>query len=234
MSIPFFYESEINSNHSSFTMSEESSKHVFQVLRMKPFESIHITNGKGLLCTGIIQNADKKSTTVKIESFEQQNLNNRKVSIAVSLLKNSNRFEWMIEKITELGVSEIIPLVCKRTEREFFRVERMKSIVVSAMLQSQQTWLPILCNPTPFLSFLEEKKSTQKLIAHCEPNQKKSIADINFDQDITILIGPEGDFTSEEITAALQKQYIPIMLGNTRLRTETAAVTAAALVCIAG
>lgn len=232
MNIPLFYEPEINTNNSTFLLSEESSKHIIQVLRMKELDAIHLTNGQGVLCTGTIQMANKKKTSIKIKDWIQSEIKKRKIIVAVSLLKNSSRFEWMLEKLTELGVSEIVPLISKRTERKFFREERFQSIIVSAMLQSQQTWLTKLHKPTSFKDFLSKNKTQQKLIAHCEPIKKTSLQEIKFKNEVSILIGPEGDFTNEEIAEALQLNYTPVMLGNTRLRTETAAVVAASVLCI--
>lgn len=232
MNIPLFYEPKINKSNSTFLLSEESSKHIVQVLRMKELDTIHLTNGQGVLCTAAIQMADKKKTSIKIENWLQTDNSKRKIIVAVSLLKNSSRFEWMLEKLTELGVSEIVPIISKRTERNFFREDRLQSIVVSAMLQSQQTWLTKLHNPTNYKAFLANNTSSQKLIAHCEANKKTSLQEIDFKNEVSILIGPEGDFTNEEITEALQQNYLSVMLGNTRLRTETAAVAAASVLCI--
>ncbi|MDE3145340.1 MAG: RNA methyltransferase, partial [Bacteroidota bacterium] len=144
-------------------------------------------------------------------------------------VKNASRFEWFLEKATEMGVCEIIPLLCHRTERQHFRFDRMNNILIAAMLQSQQTWLPALQTPTSFQTVVDQSQYTQKLIAHCEEDQKKDMKDVQLMNDVQILIGPEGDFTSDEILSAIQKNYKPVSLGNTRLRTETAGVMASAL-----
>src|SRR5262249_32318800 len=140
--------------------------------------------------------------------------------------------EWFLEKATEIGVSEIIPLICERTEKEKFRFERMKSICISAMLQSQQCWLPILQEPIEFNDLLNKNfDDYQKLIAHCNEGNKRSISQFPNSQfqNSIICIGPEGDFTITEINLALQNGFIPISLGETRLRSETAGVVAATL-----
>jgi 16S rRNA (uracil1498-N3)-methyltransferase len=158
----------------------------------------------------------------------------RKTSIAISLLKNANRFEWFLEKATELGITEIIPLICDRTEKQHFRFDRMQNILTSAMLQSQQAWLPLLHQPVGFGQLLKQEDvidNTQKFIAHCIPGSKKSLAELvnpSLPSQI-ILIGPEGDFTSEEIAFATEHYFIPVSLGDTRLRSETAGMVAAVL-----
>ncbi len=228
MQLPFFFQENISNNPSNI-LSEETSRHCVQVLRMKAGNSLQLTDGKGNLFTALITHADKKNCEVKIEEsiFEQQQL--RKISIGISLLKNQNRFEWFFEKATEIGVYEIIPLLCKRTERLHFREERMKNILIAAMIQSRQCWLPILQNMVVFENLISSSAHTQKFIAHCMQTKKQTLKEFNLSNDIQILIGPEGDFSEDEILLSYKKNYIPVSLGNTRLRTETAALTAATL-----
>ena len=213
-------------------LDDETSKHIVQVLRMKKGESLKLTDGKGNLLTAEISNDHKKHCGVKITDSRFTPHDSRKITIAISLLKNSNRFEWFLEKATEIGVSEIIPLICTRTEKEKFRQDRMQNILMSAMLQSQQYWLPLLHQPTLFDEVLQTPVD-QKFIAHCEESNKQSLS---FHQRSStsklILIGPEGDFTPEEIEAAYKNNFIPVSLGNTRLRTETAAIVAATVLCV--
>ncbi|MBY0476608.1 MAG: 16S rRNA (uracil(1498)-N(3))-methyltransferase [Chitinophagaceae bacterium] len=250
MALPFFYIDSYESTSATLTLNEETSKHVVQVLRMKEGEQLNLTDGKGNLLTAVITSAHKKNCVVQIQAVSHQPQAERKVSIAISLVKNSSRFEWFLEKATEIGVAEIIPLICSRTERQHFRYDRMKGIVVSAMLQSQQTWLPVLHEPVKFEEYIRQTSSAEengvlfrptgtsdgslKLIAHCEETQKNSITNVQIDQfeHSILLIGPEGDFTSTEIAAAITAGYQPVMLGETRLRTETAGVVGAALLCI--
>jgi 16S rRNA (uracil1498-N3)-methyltransferase len=154
--------------------------------------------------------------------------------IAISLIKNRDRFEWFLEKATEIGVTAIIPLICERTEKEKFRFDRMQGICISAMLQSQQVWLPVLHEPIPFKQVIEEAKQEQKFIAHCMPGEKGNLAGL-VNKELSsriILIGPEGDFTREEADLAIQYQFSPVALGETRLRSETAGVVAATILCI--
>jgi 16S rRNA (uracil1498-N3)-methyltransferase len=229
MSLPFFYEPEIPTTSSHFTLSEETSKHCIQVLRMKTGEKLQLTNGKGILYTASIVSEDKKKTVVFIEESKTISAPSKKISIAISLLKTAARFEWFLEKATEIGVSEIQPLISARTEHTRFRHDRMNAILIAAMLQSQQVWLPVLQEPVAFKKFITQSTYTQKLIAHCEEEKKQFIKGLPASADTQILIGPEGDFTPEEIELALGNQFLPVTLGDTRLRAETAGVVAATL-----
>lgn len=229
MAIPRFFEENLPDTH-QFSLSEDSSKHSVQVLRMKEKDQLLITNGKGRIVYAEIIVADKKRTQVQIIHEEYIPLPAGKVTIAISLIKNASRFEWFIEKATEIGVFAIIPLICKRTEKTHFRFERIQSILISAMLQSNQAWLPELSSPIKYDDVVKENYN-QKFIAHCLEDEKKSLPDsiVNKDGSRIILIGPEGDFTEDEIQIAIQQQYIPVTLGGNRLRTETAGLVAAVL-----
>jgi 16S rRNA (uracil1498-N3)-methyltransferase len=200
------------------------------VLRMKEGEKIQLTDGVGNLFVAEITDNNKKKCSAEVLSTTFHPQSSRTITIAISLLKNAHRFEWFLEKATEIGISEIVPLVCERTEKQHFREDRMKGILVSAMLQSQQTWLPQLHPPVKLSSFIKQQVSGQKYIAHCEEDARKELA-ADFDplQSQLILIGPEGDFTKAEIEEALQHNFSAISLGKTRLRTETAGVVAATL-----
>jgi 16S rRNA (uracil1498-N3)-methyltransferase len=145
------------------------------------------------------------------------------------LIKNTNRFEWFLEKATEIGVSEIIPIICERTEKQNFRHDRMKNILISAMLQSQQAWLPILHEPIKFLEVVKNSSQQNKYIAHCSEEEKKELSNETSRKSSIILIGPEGDFTKNEIELAIENKFVPVTLGDTRLRTETAGMVAAVL-----
>jgi 16S rRNA (uracil1498-N3)-methyltransferase len=229
MAAPFFYEENLSSSD-VFILSEETSRHVVQVLRMKEGEQIILTNGKGQTQTAEIVSADKKKTQVKITLNEFTERPFPHTTIAISLIKNTNRFEWFIEKATEIGVSAIIPLLCSRSEKTHFKHGRIKSILISAMLQSQQSWLPEIPEPVKFIDFISGENESQKFIAHCLEENKRELKDVVVQSaSKTILIGPEGDFTPQEIESALQKNFIPVSLGKTRLRTETAGIVAAVL-----
>jgi 16S rRNA (uracil1498-N3)-methyltransferase len=128
-----------------------------------------------------------------------------------------------------MGVTKIVPLICERSERSNLKGERMQGVVVAALIQSKQTWLPVLSEPITVAQFIDKHPSDQKLIAHCEEGNKTALIDAHNSKDCSILIGPEGDFTPSEIEAALAAKYLPVSLGETRLRTETAGMVAAAL-----
>ena len=229
MSVPYFYEPLIATGMTQFTLSEASSKHCVQVLRMDVDEQVDITNGHGGLFHATIQVAHKKNTVVTITESIQTDPPKQKMQLGISLLKNAVRLEWLFEKATEIGVTSITPLLCERTVHERFKTDRMQQIIQSAMIQSQQTWLPILNEPTRFQQCIAEQTAAQKLIAHCEPLNKTLIKSIEPTVDLLLLIGPEGDFSPKEIEAAIVKDFTPIDLGPTRLRTETAGIFALSL-----
>jgi 16S rRNA (uracil1498-N3)-methyltransferase len=237
MALPFFYTKEINSLQTRFVLNEETSKHIVQVLRMQNGEQINLTDGIGNIYLSTISDNNKRSCVVEINSIINTPKPVTNIIIAISLLKNAARFEWFLEKATEIGVTEIMPLLCERTERTHFRYERMNSILISAMLQSQQTWLPVLHHLVKLDDLVISRfDNGLKFIAHCEEEKKQSIINyqITKSSNKLILIGPEGDFSKCEIELALQNYFIPVTLGNTRLRSETAGVVAATLLCNAG
>lgn len=231
MELPIFF-IETFSSHDILTLNEDTSKHIVQVLRMKPSERLHLSDGAGNLLTAEILDDHKKKCTVKIIERKAIQKKQKEVSVAFSLLKNTSRFEWFLEKATEIGVTEIIPLLCERTEKQHFRLDRMKQILISAMMQSKQAWLPVLHEPTAFSKVITSSVYQNKLIAHCEDESKQSIKDFSGSDSIQILIGPEGDFSQSEIYFALQNNYTPVTLGYTRLRSETAGVVATTLLCV--
>jgi 16S rRNA (uracil1498-N3)-methyltransferase len=193
---------------------------------MKEGDRIDITNGIGQLFEATILHADKKRTSVQIDSTKTIAPALQKITLGISLLKNATRLEWLLEKATEMGVHTIVPLICDHTIHARFKTERMQNILQSAMIQSQQVWLPILAEPTPFDQFLANFNASQKLIAHCEPKEKTNIKQLAVKDDCILLIGPEGDFSTKEIELALSQNYEAIHLGPTRLRTETAGLFA--------
>jgi 16S rRNA (uracil1498-N3)-methyltransferase len=232
MQLPLFYIAQYNAAQDNITLDEENSRHVVQVLRMEKGQKLHLTDGKGHLLTASIIDDHKKKCIVRIESASQQSSTERRVSIGISLLKNNSRFEWFLEKATEIGVTEIIPLICARTEKQKFRSDRMQSITISAMLQSRQCWLPVLHEPIDYtLLFRQEEviQASNKFIAHCLDNRQSLAGSRTASGSAIILIGPEGDFTKEEVEFAIANHFIPVELGENRLRTETAGVVAAAL-----
>ncbi|NCI48842.1 16S rRNA (uracil(1498)-N(3))-methyltransferase [Sediminibacterium roseum] len=230
MALPFFYENTVSAASTHFTLSEETSKHCTQVLRMRTGAALQLTDGRGNLFKASIISEDKRKTVVLIEEQTSLPAPAKKTNIAIALLKNNSRFEWFLEKATEIGVTEIQPLLTDHTEHTRFRHDRMNGILIAAMLQSQQAWLPVLHEPIAFNVCVKNATHQQKLIAHCEDEQKNFIRDLPASNDVQVLIGPEGDFSHEEIRLALDAGFIPVSLGNTRLRAETAGVVAATLV----
>ncbi|HMO31794.1 MAG TPA: RsmE family RNA methyltransferase [Lacibacter sp.] len=235
MQLPYFFLEEAGAAATQLELPDETARHVVQVLRMQPGQALHLTNGSGLLLTAAVVEAHKKKAVVRVVERQEVLPPARRITIAISLLKNTNRFEWFLEKATELGVAGIVPLLCERTERQQFRPDRMKGILVSALQQSRQCWLPVLHPPVKLSHFLEQPApGGLNLIAHCAEDEKQSLAALDMHEyaDCRILIGPEGDFSAAEIAQARAAGYSPVTLGETRLRTETAGVAAAVLLCL--
>lgn len=231
MNYPYFFVPVELREHTSISLDEATSKHIGQVLRMKEGDKITLTDGAGVKAQSCIKHVHKKECIVDVLETIVEPPPQFTITIAISLLKNTTRFEWFLEKATELGVAEIVPLLCNRTEKERVRMDRLQSICVSAMLQSQQCRLPILHEPKSFSQYTCADQNGSLFIAHCMPTNKQSLVETltTAQPQRTLLIGPEGDFTQDEILAALKKNYIPVSLGNTRLRTETAGVIGATL-----
>ncbi|RXR17313.1 16S rRNA (uracil(1498)-N(3))-methyltransferase [Flavobacterium amnicola] len=222
-----FYNPDINTSVTEFSFDKEESKHIVKVLRKKELDTLHVTNGLGFLFTTEIIFASEKKCTVKIIHSEFHQPNDFYLHLAVAPTKMNDRFEWFLEKATEIGVQEITPIICDHSERKIIKTERFAKIIESAMKQSLQFHLPKLNEPIPFSTFINQKNEGDLFIAHCEETEKKLLKDsIAKNQKYTVLIGPEGDFSEKEIKLALENKYIPVSLGNTRLRTETAAVVA--------
>jgi 16S rRNA (uracil1498-N3)-methyltransferase len=231
MDTPTFYAADLSEHNEHLFLDETNSRHAVQVLRMQGGETLQLTNGKGWLATAELTNAHKTKAEIHITGKDFFPPQRPLITLAVSLLKNVARLEWLLEKATEIGVFEIIPLLCQRTEKQAFRHDRMSNIVVSAMLQSQQTWLPHLHQPTPFEEVIAQAIQPQKLLAHCMSSAEKSpiSAYEASGENKLLLIGPEGDFTPEEVKLAVEQNCLQVSLGNTRLRTETAAMVGVAL-----
>jgi 16S rRNA (uracil1498-N3)-methyltransferase len=235
MALPFFYKEYITPSSKEIILDEPTSKHIVQVLRMQNGEQLQLTNGKGIVFTTEIIDNNRKKCRLTILKTSNIQLPTSNITIAISPIKNTTRFEWFLEKATEIGINEIIPLICERTEKTSFKVERMNNILISAMLQSQQCWLPHLHEPIRFDDLVIWRfENCEKYIAHCEneENKKSLHRQITKSPNQFICIGPEGDFTKAEIELALTNNFIPVSLGKTRLRTETAGIVAATLLCV--
>lgn len=223
-----FYNKNISVETQQIIFDKEESRHIVRVLRKKENDILYITNGNNILFTAqIIIANDKKCTAKIIDSETKENLRDYYLHVAIAPTKNNDRFEWFLEKATEIGIDEITPIICKNSERKIVKKERLFKIVLSAMKQSLQYKLPKLNDPIKLTDFLNKDNKNELFIAHCEDEKEKKILKniVSKNAGYTILIGPEGDFSSSEITTALSKGYQPISLGKTRLRTETAGLT---------
>ena len=222
-----FYNPAINETQTFFVFDKEESKYIIKVLRKKESDILHVTNGLGFLFTTEITIASDNKCTVKIVSFEKKEATKFHLHLAVAPTKMNERYEWFLEKATEIGIQEITPIICEHSERKVIKIDRFQKILESAMKQSLHYYLPKLNEPIAFKDFVSNQKSGQLFIAHCEETAKKSLKnELNSNEDITILIGPEGDFSVKEIQQAIAANFIPVSLGATRLRTETAAIVA--------
>lgn len=225
--LPLFYFPSLQQVSGSFLLDEETRRHAVTVLRMQPQEAIMLTDGLGKSAVATIEKADKKSLLVGIEKLESHPAPERQIILGVPLLKNTTRFEWMLEKITEIGVTEIFPVLSERTERQHFRQERLQQIVVSASLQSGRFHFPVMHAPIKFVALFDLQLPAARFIAHCMEGEKQKLSGQYADS--IVLIGPEGDFTQPEIDLAAHNKFLPVSLGDTRLRSETAAVVAATM-----
>jgi 16S rRNA (uracil1498-N3)-methyltransferase len=222
-----FYNPNINETTENFSFDKEESKHIIKVLRKKDSDILFVTNGLGYLFKTEITLASDNKCTVKIISFEKSATPKFHLHLVVAPTKMNDRFEWFLEKATEIGIHEITPIICDRSERKVINTDRFDKILLTAMKQSNVLFLPKLNNAISFKDFLKQKQEGLNFIAHCEETDKKTLKTaLKPNENVTILIGPEGDFTEKEIELALDSNYIPVSLGNTRLRTETAAIVA--------
>lgn len=222
-----FYNLDISEKSNTFSFPKDESRHIVKVLRKKTGDTLHITNGKGYLFTAEITIADQKNCVVNIINSEFKKPTDYKLHLAVAPTKMNDRYEWFLEKATEIGITSITPIYCDHSERKKIKTDRFEKILQSAMKQSLHLYLPILNEPISFKDYINQDFSGDLFIAHCEETDKKSLKnEIKPNTETTILIGPEGDFSVKEIEMAIQNKFIPVTLGETRLRTETAAIIA--------
>lgn len=212
------------------TLSEEESAHCVRVLRYTAGDEILITDGRGTTYTARITNPHPKHCDFEIIASEKQEKHHAfHLHIAIAPTKNIERMEWAIEKCVEIGVDEMTPLLCRFSERKQLRTDRLEKIILSAAKQSLTPYLPVLHELTPYDTFVREqaKLNQQNFIAHCYKDEKRFLKDeMELSRDVLVLIGPEGDFSEKEVADALALGFVPVSLGNSRLRTETAAVVA--------
>lgn len=228
-----FYSPDIYSDTETYRFDKEESKHIVRVLRKKEGDSISITNGKGYLFSCEIVLASEKKCEVKIVKSKLFEPNDYYLHLAVAPTKLNDRYEWFLEKATEIGVHEITPIICEHSERKEVKIERFQKIILAAMKQSLHYYLPKLNEPISFSAYINKTHQGQQFIAHCEETDKKELAHQAVSkQPVTVLIGPEGDFSEREIKTAVSAGFMPVSLGKTRLRTETAAVYTAVVVSV--
>ena len=208
-------------------LSSEESKHATKVLRKKEGDILNFTDGKGGFYKAEITVADTRKCRLQIISSEQKpKQHSYHLHIAIAPTKNMDRYEWFLEKATEIGVDEITPIICDHSERKVLKTERCNRILLSAMKQSLKFHLPKLNEAIPLKDFLKQDFEGNKYIAHCEDGEKTELRKEEKANKTTILIGPEGDFSPAEIQIALQNQFKAVSLGKSRLRTETAGIVA--------
>lgn len=227
-----FFDSEIN--QPIHEINEKESVHIKNVLRLKKGDQIFLTDGKGNLYTAVIIEINGKRVVVEIINVEQEYGKRKyKLKIAIAPTKNIDRFEWFVEKATEIGIDEIIPIICKNSERKIIKTERLSKIAIAAIKQSQKAYLPKINEQINYNKFIKSlPKDGFKFIAHCYSDIDRKLFGqlVKEHTDILVLIGPEGDFSKDEILLAEQNGFTSISLGNNRLRTETAGIVVASMI----
>lgn len=221
-----FYTPDISAD--VYQLNEDESKHCAKVLRLKINDEVNLVDGKGGLYLAKIIDDNPKKTVLSILNHQTQyTKRNHYLHIAVAPTKNIERFEWFLEKATEIGIDEITPIICEHSERREIKTERSNKIITAAVKQSLKAYHPQLNPAISFTNFVKTTLADSKYIAHCQQGNNHSLESqfIKY-QKYLILIGPEGDFSPSEIITALQNGYCAINLGNSRLRTETAALAA--------
>ncbi len=223
-----FYTPDVDASHPMYFLSEDESKHCARVLRLQQGDSVQLIDGRGGLYNAILHEAHPKRTILKITGVQTEfGKRNHYLHIAIAPTKNIERLEWFLEKATEIGIDEITLIICQRSERKEVKTDRSAKIITSAIKQSLKAYHPILNPPVTFSKFIQQQSDAQKFIAHCIDDSKTDLAtEATKNGSYVIIIGPEGDFTPAEVEAALQNEYKAITLGESRLRTETAALYA--------
>lgn len=221
-----FYTPDISSD--TYILNEEESKHCIKVLRLQTGNSLYLIDGKGGFYEALIEDPHPKRTRLKILNVQNGfGKRNHYLHIAIAPTKNIERMEWFLEKATEIGIDEITPLICDRSERKDLKIERLNKVITSAVKQSIKAYHPKLNEPQRFRDFIRNDVDCQKFIAHCIDSEKTTLKDqLKLNSDYLVVIGPEGDFTPSEVDSAIEKGFLPISLGRSRLRTETAALEA--------
>ena len=215
------------------TLPPDESKHCVRVLRLGMGDEVYVASGDGTMCRAIIAVPDTSACEVEIvERMENYGVGGCNLHIAVAPTKNVSRLEWFVEKAVEMGVSRITPLVCERSERVSLKADRLRRIALSAMKQSLQAYCPVIDEPTAMSKLLGTlPDGQQRFICHCDGDDRKSLGQLYArGSDAIVLVGPEGDFSPQEVAAAKEMGFLPVTLGGHRLRTETAALYATAAI----
>lgn len=223
-----FYSPSIHKEQTTFTFDKDESKHIIRVLRKKEGDILFVTNGNGTLFETKITLASDRSCLTEIVQYTDKEQTPFRLHLAVAPTKMNERYEWFLEKATEIGIHEITPIICDHSERKVIKTERFEKIIQTAMKQSLQMYLPQLNAPIRLKDFLKQEHQGTLYIAHCEDDKDKVLVKncIQPQENYLLLVGPEGDFSPSEIKIALEKGFKPVSLGHTRLRTETAALVA--------
>lgn len=229
-----FFNPTLTETSTQIIFDKIESRHIVRVLRKKERDILQITNGKGVLFSAVISIAnDKKCIALITAVVKKPKPWKYHIHVAIAPTKNNDRFEWFLEKATEIGIDEITPLLCQNSERKVVKLERFEKIIQAAMKQSLKFSLPKLNKPMHFSDFIEQEVTGQKFIAHCGDSEKETLNNILLpNEKSTFLIGPEGDFSLEEINKSSKKHWTPISLGDSRLRTETAGLVAVQSIAI--
>jgi len=206
-------------------LPKEESKHAIRVLRLQTGDLMAISNGAGSIYTAKVVSPNPKKCEIEIFKTEKSEDKSFKIHMAIAPTKLNDRFEWMLEKMTEIGVDEITPIICHHSERKVLKLERMNRIIISAVKQSWKAHKPILNEPVKYSDFIKNNSFEQQFIAHCnggcgQDTHLQKLASPH--KNICVLVGPEGDFSEAEVALATQNNWIKIGLGSARLRTETA------------
>ncbi len=230
-----FLEPNFTFSSTSISINAVESRHIVKVLRKQAGDELVLTNGKGLLANGVLINAHPKNCVLAVTNIQEKTPSISYLHIAIAPTKANDRFEWFLEKATEIGIQEITPLLCEHSERRIIKLERYQKVLQAAMKQSLSPFLPKLNDLTSFSDFVSTpttpspdnavKSKFSKCIAHCEDQPKEKLSQLIGSHNL-ILIGPEGDFSTSEIDLALKKGFKAVSLSNSRLRTETAGIVA--------
>lgn len=211
-------------------LSAEESKHCVRVLRMGVGDELWVTSGDGVMCRARVSNPDEKACEVEIvERMEDYQRRPFHLHVAVAPTKNSARLEWFVEKAVEIGIDRITPVICDHSERDNQKTDRLEKLALSAMKQSLKASKPMIGKPMKLIDFLNDydNEDACRLVCYCDGDERHTLHELYTPgRDAVVLIGPEGDFSEREIKTALEKGFLPVTLGSSRLRTETAALYA--------